>query len=140
MDHRLNNEALIACVVAQIVSKGACSVPKVAALIPMLLNDRFRDKVAHGKRLSDKDYYTIGMDYRELLVHVMNSIILLIDGKCIILDKGELRPLDRNRELCDSMGDSSKRLTSIINQIDAALDWFANDSMVNNYKKLYISL
>lgn len=140
MDYRINNEALIACVVAQIVNKGACNVARLTALIPILLNDDFRKKIVRKNQIIESDFYKVGMSYKELLVSVMNSIIMLIESKCLALTDEELQPLKGNEILCMSMNKSSKRLSNILNDMDQILEYFDNDTIENNYKKFYISL
>ncbi len=140
MDNRLNNEALIACVVAQVVNRGACKVARLAAIMPIVLNDGFRKKIVSNAQMTGRDYYKVGMEYKELLVPVMNSVIMLIEANCVALNNDELSPLEKLQNLCSQMDRSSKRLSRILDDMDSALRYFDSDTIENNYKKLYISL
>ena len=44
MDYRLNNEAIVACVIAQVVSRGPYDIPFVTGMTNLLLQDRIRKK------------------------------------------------------------------------------------------------
>ena len=140
MDIRLNNEALIACVVAQVVSKGLCSVARLTALIPILLNEGFRNKIVKNAQLTERDCYKVGMEYKELLVPVMNSVIMLIEAKCLFLNKDGLSPIENTKNLCLRMDKSSKRLSRILADLDPVMKYFDCDTIENNYKKLFICL
>lgn len=140
MDNRLNNEALIACVVAQVVNRGVCKVARLTAIVPIVLNDSFRKKIVSNAQMNERDYYKVGMEYKELLVSVMNSVIMLIEANCVTLNNDELSPLEKLQNLCSQMDRSSKRLSRILDDMDSALRYFDSDTIGNNYKKLYISL
>lgn len=140
MDIRLNNEALIACVVAQVVSKGSCTVARLTALIPILLNEGFRNKIVRNAQLTDRDCYKVGMEYKELLVPVMNSVIMLIEAKCLVLNNEGLSPIENTKNLCLRMDQSSTRLSRILADLDPVMKYFDGDTIENNYKKLFISL
>lgn len=140
MDNRLNNEAIIACVVAQVVNRGACKVARLTAIVPIVLNDGFRKKIVRNAQLNERDYYNVGMEYKELLVPVMNSVIMLIEANCMTLNNDELSPLEKSQHLCSRMDRSSERLSRILDDMDYVLRYFDSDTIENNYKKLYISL
>lgn len=140
MDIRLNNEALVSCVIAQVVNRSKSKVSRVTALVPMLLNDGFRNKLLKNNSLKLSDFYQVGMEYREMLVCVMNSIIMLVETKCLAIEGDELIPLENNKKLCESMHSSCGRLFRIMRDMNIVMDYFDNDTIVNNYKKFYISL
>lgn len=140
MDNRLNNEALIACVVAQVVNRGVCKVARLAAIVPILLNDSFRHKIVRNAQMTERDYYKVGMEYKELLVSVMNCVIMLIEANCLALNNDELSPLEKVKFLCLRMDKSSNRLSCILEDLDPVLRYFDDDTIENNYNKLFISL
>ena len=80
------------------------------------------------------------MEYKELLVPVMNSVIMLIEAKCLVLNNDGLSPIENTKNLCSRMDQSSKRLSCILADLDSVMRYFDGDTIENNYKKLFICL
>ena len=45
MDYRINNEAIVGCVIAQVVKHGPYEVPFVTGMVNLLMQDKLRRKV-----------------------------------------------------------------------------------------------
>lgn len=140
MDRLINNEALISCVIATAIEIRPCSVSLVTALIPVLLNDTVRKKIAAKQSVSNRELQRVGMSYKDLLVPVMNSILILKEGRCLYLDKGMLYPTPLIMGLTSSINNSSRRLTDIISDINIVMEYLTSQDITKTFKKLYISL
>ena len=140
MDRLINNEALISCVIATVIELRPCSVSLVTALIPVLLNDTVRKKIAAKQRVSNRELQRVGMSYKDLLVPVMNSILILKEGRCLYIDKGMLYPTPLIMGLTSSINNNSRRLNDIISDINTVMEYLTSQDITKTFKKLYISL
>lgn len=140
MDRLKNNEALISCIIATAIETMPCSVSLVTALVPVLLNDSVRRKIALKQRLANRELQRVGMSYRDLLIPVMNSILILKEGQCLYIDKGMLYPTPIIMGLTLSINKDSHRLDNIMSDINPVLEYLSSKDITTIFKKLYISL
>lgn len=140
MDRLKNNEALISCIIATVIETRPCSVSLVTALVPVLLNDSVRRKIALKQRLANRELQRVGMSYRDFLIPVMNSILILKEGRCLYFDKGMLHPTPYIMGLTTSINNDSRRLNDILSDIDPVLEYLTSQNITKTFKKLYISL
>lgn len=140
MDRLINNEALISCIIAAAIEKQVCSVSLVTALVPTLLNDTVRKKIAGNHKISSKELQRVGMSYKDLLIPVMNSILILKEGRCLYVDKGMLCPTPYIMGLTTSINNSSRRLNDILYDLNPVLEYLTRQNITKTFKKLYISL
>lgn len=141
MDHRLNNEAFISCVIAKIIEDGEMPVSVLTALVPLLLDDKARHALHLGKTLIRKDTIRIGESYQELLVHIMNSILILTESGCAYLKDENLYPSTPIIGLCSSIQQrKSMRLENIIAEMDASISFVRSMDIISLYHYLKISL
>ena len=59
MDYRINNEAIVGCVIAQVVKHGPYEVPFVTGMVNLLMQDKLRRKVlaTPGDRVQEHEQY-----------------------------------------------------------------------------------
>lgn len=124
MDYRINNEALVACTIVQVIKHGCKELPKVLGITNLLLQK------------SQKEY---GMLDGGLLTIMMNSLVMLIQGGCVVY-KGDVFKLTENgNALSESMKDERSRiLTKITNEIPAVMAKYRDIISNELYNGLYI--
>lgn len=121
MDYRLNNEAIVACVVAQVVNHGCKKLSVVVQLTALLMVDSMRNKAKQAERaeiISDALRLIDG----GLLTIIMNSITLLVKGDCMSFANDELNLTQNGMTMCKQMRDKkSEMLAGIVKDIPAII-------------------
>lgn len=121
MDYRLNNEAIVACVVAQVVNHGCKKLSVVVQLTALLMVDSMRNKAKQAERaeiISDALRLIDG----GLLTIIMNSITLLVKGGCMLFANDELNLTQNGMTMCKQMRDKkSEMLAGIVKDIPAII-------------------
>lgn len=126
MDYRLNNEAIVACVAAQVVRGGCQKLPIVVAITNLLMHYAERKRV---KNMPDGKDITIIVNQIDggLLTIIMNSLVMLIQGDCLTFDGSELTLTKAGQNLCEQMKDGrSKMLSGIVKDMSAIMEKSAN--------------
>lgn len=141
MDYRINNEAIVACVIAQVVQRGPYDVPFVTGIVNVLMMDSLRKKAL---AIPSDNVKELGMMFGQLdgdlLGVILNSMAMLIEGGCLERQKGRLALTAVGLELCKEMNDGKcKMLSKILKDIDNVL--FKYDSIDNNslYEQMWIA-
>lgn len=143
MDYRLNNEALIACCISPLIERRSLTVAQITLVLTILLNDSMRRIILTTPRIviDNKKFNKISLSYQELLPYIMNSLVLLIQSGCIILEKDAIKKLPLNSHLSEVIEDRSVgRLRDILNDMETVLDRICSYEISTLYKELNISL
>lgn len=114
----------MACTIVQVIKHGCKELPKVLGITNLLLQK------------SQKEY---GMLDGGLLTIMMNSLVMLIQGGCVVY-KGDVFKLTENgNALSESMKDERSRiLTKITNEIPAVMAKYRDIISNELYNGLYI--
>lgn len=122
MDYRLNNEAIVACVAAQVVRSGCYKLPLVVAITNLLMHDAERKKVTKAVKSNDQAALVKQID-GGLLTIIMNSLIMLIQGGCMTYGEEVLRLTPAGMSLCEHMKDGrSKMLSEILRDLPTVME------------------
>lgn len=126
MDYRINNEAIISCVIAQVLKRESCDSLRLSLLIPLLMEN---------KTVNNTDLTLV---YKEYLPIVVNSIIILTQGNIIRNGGGIISLTDKGNEFCNGMlnHSCSYRLRAIISEIDTCLEETQKFSTVELISKI----
>lgn len=141
MDYRINNEAIVGCVIAQVVKHGPYEVPFVTGMVNLLMQDKLRRKVlaTPGDRVQELGMLFGQLD-GELLGVIMNSMTMLIEGRCLKRHDDTLTLTGTGIELCEEMNNGkSKLLAKILRDLDNVL--FKYDGIDKNalYEQMWIA-
>ena len=91
MDYRINNEAITACVIAQVVKRGPYDIPFVIGMVNLLMQKKCRKKALETSEKNEKNLMMIfGQLDGSLLGVVVNSMAMLIEGGCLQKESGKL--------------------------------------------------
>jgi hypothetical protein len=121
MDYRLNNEAIVGCVAAQVVRYGCQKLPSVVAVTNLLMHDTERKKVKSMPNSRDLTAIVNQID-GGLLTIIMNSLAILIQGGCLTFDVGVLTLTPTGLNLCEQMKDGrSEMLSGILRDLPAVM-------------------
>ena len=91
MDYRINNEAIISCVIAQVLKRESCDSLRLSLLVPLLMEN----KTVNNTELT--------LVYKEYLPIVVNSIIILVQGNIVKNRAGIISLTDKGNEFCNGM-------------------------------------
>lgn len=135
MDYRINNEALVACVIAQVVKRGPYDIPFVTGVVNLLMQKKYRKKALTTSGDNVKELTMIfGQLDGSLLGVILNSMTMLIEGGCLQKADGKLILTDSGQKLCQEMiCGESKMLNDVLTDVDQIL--FKYDGI--DLKKLY---
>lgn len=130
MDYRINNEAIISCVIAQVLKRESCDSLRLSLLVPLLMEN----ETVNNTELT--------LVYKEYLPIVVNSIIILVQGNIVKNRAGIISLTDKGNEFCNGMLNysCSYRLRTIISEIDTCLEEAQKFSTIELYQKLKIIL
>jgi len=141
MDYRINNEAIVACVIAQVVKRGPYDVPFVTGIVNLMMQKKYRKKVLVASGDDANELITIfGHLDGNLLGVVINSMTMLIEGECIHREDGNLALTESGLKMCQEMNDmKSDQLSEILTDMDRIL--FKYDRINKNrlYQQLWIA-
>ena len=139
MDYRLNNEALTACVVAQVVRNGWSDLTEVLGMTNLLMQPSLRKK---AMKMDEEDELCrlFGQIDGGMLTVIMNSIVMLEEGGCIERYGHNLKLTAQGMALCQAMSDGrSKVLADIVESIPTTLGRYAAIEKENLYNQLHIA-
>jgi len=141
MDYRINNEAIVSCVIAQVVKHAPYEVPFVTGIVNLLMQDKLRKRVLTTPGESVRELGMLfGQLDGELLGVIMNSMTMLIEGECLERNGDTLTLTGTGIELCEEMNDGkSKMLAETLKDIDNVL--FKYDGIDKNalYEQMWIA-
>lgn len=152
MDYRLNNEGLIACLIAQVVFRNKTKInnlAQISLMIALLLNDKTRKKLGLYARLIDLNDLTDSMSnvtlnilYKELLPVIVNSTVLLMQSGILSLDACSLHLTEKGVAFCNDMNNDfmGQRYQKIIQQVDHVITLHENFSLYELYNKFQIKI
>ena len=122
MDYRINNEAVAACVAAQLVRKGCKSLSTIVGLTNLLMHEKERKRLLSTD--NEKELSTIiGQLDGGLLTIIMNSLVLMIQGGCMTFGEGDLSLTQSGISMCELMKDRrSKMLSNILKDMPAIME------------------
>lgn len=105
MDYRLNNEALIACIITEILYRKSVDMLQLSIAVTYLINE------SNDRCFGDK--------YKECLPVVMNAALILKESECIEVSNGIIVLTDSGVGLHDCFSNGmSKRFAEIISRLD----------------------
>lgn len=136
MDYRINNEAIVACTIAQVVKQGCTKLPMAVGVTNLLMQSSARKKA-----LKTDDANELAAVFGQLdgglLTIIMNSLVMLIQGGCMVYLQDQLVLTDEGLSLCASMVDGkSEKLADCIKDIPFVLskiDSIASDNVFNRF-------
>jgi len=122
MDYKINNEAVAACVAAQLVRNGCKSLSTVVGLTNLLMHEKERKRLLSTD--NEKEIATItGQLDGGLLTIIMNSLVLMIQGGCMTFEEGDLSLTQFGISMCEQMKDRrSKMLSNILRDMPAIME------------------
>lgn len=141
MDYRINNEAIVACVIAQVVKRGPYDIPFVAGVVNLLMRKKFRKKAltTSGDNVKELTMFFGQLD-GGLLGVILNSMTMLIEGGCLQKADGKLVLTDSGHELCQEMiGGESKMLNDVLNDMDQILFKYECVDLKKLYQQFWIA-
>lgn len=105
MDYRLNNEALVACVIIEILNRKSVDMLQLSIVVAYLISDN------QDRCFGDK--------YKDCLPVVLNAALILKECGCIAVNEGMIVLLQEGVELKRQFTNSeSRRLTKLINKLN----------------------
>lgn len=130
MDHRLNNEALVACLVAHALNKGPMDMLRISMLIPYV-------SVTPGTR-----DYIFSEVYKGFLPVVVNASSMLVRMGAVAINNNMLSLTDKGIDICRDMVNNvpSLRFARLAKRLDdTIITWNSLDNL-SIYQKLNIFL
>lgn len=143
MDYRLNNEALIACCISPLIERRSLTVAQITLILTIILNDSVRHHILTASKgeIDNREFNKISLDYHELLPYIMNSLVLLIQSRCISIEQDVIKKLQRNSHLSEVISNNSNgRLKRILNDMESISNHICSFEISTLYKNLNISL
>lgn len=142
MDYRINNEAIIACVIVQVVKRGPYDIPFVIGMVNLLMQKKYRKKALETSKENVKNLMMIfGQLDGSLLGVVINSMTMLIEGRCLQKESGKLFLTEVGQKLCQEMNDNrSKMLSEILADMNQIIFNYESIEMKSLYQQFWIAL
>lgn len=142
MDYRINNEAITACVIAQVVKRGPYDIPFVIGMVNLLMQKKCRKKALETSEKNEKNLMMIfGQLDGSLLGVVVNSMTMLIEGGCLQKESGKLFLTEVGQKLCQEMNDNrSKMLSEILTDMNLIIFNYKSIEMKSLYQHFWIAL
>lgn len=113
MDYRLNNEAIVACVAAQVVKHGCNQLPAVVVTTNLMMHNQKRATL-----LSEHDEKELAAIVNQvdggLLTIIMNSLVLMIKGGCMKFAENKLSLTASGHQMCEQMQDGRSDILNVI--------------------------
>ena len=141
MDYRINNEAIVACVIAQVVKRGPYDIPFVMGVVNLLMQKKYRKKalLTPGDKVNELTIIFGQLD-GSLLGVILNSMTMLLEGECLQKVDGKLVLTDSGQELCQEMiGWESKMLNDVLNDMDQILFKYECVDLKKLYQQFWIA-
>lgn len=141
MDYRINNEAIVACVIAQVVKRGPYDIPFVTGVVNLLMRKKYRKKALTTSGDNVKELTMIfGQLDGSLLGAILNSMTMLLEGGCLQKVDGKLALTDAGQKLCQEMnGGKSKMLNDVLTDLDQILFKFECINLNSLYQQFWIA-
>lgn len=142
MDYRINNEAIIACVIAQVVKNGPYDIPFVIGVVNLLMQKKYRKKALETSKEDVKNLMMVfGQLDGNLLGVIINSMTMLIEGGCLQKESGKLFLTEVGQKLCQEMNDNrSKMLSEILTDMNQIIFYYESIDMKSLYQQFWIAL
>lgn len=142
MDYRINNEAVIACVIAQVVKRGPYDIPFTIGIVNLLMQESSRNKALEIPGNNAKELKMLfGQLNGDLLGVIMNSMTMLIEGGCLKRQNEKLELTASGNELCQDMNNrKSDMLANIMNDVDVVLFKYDSIDLSSLYQQFWIAL
>lgn len=142
MDYRINNEAIVGCVIAQMVSRGPYEVPFVIGMVNLLMQPKLRKKALKTDAYNVKVLSSMfGQINGELFGVIMNSITLMMEGGCLQKIDDNLEITEAGAQLCQDMEDGRCGiLRDVLKDIDEILFKFESINMTRLYEQMWIAV
>ena len=122
MDYRVNNEAVTACVVAQVVRNGCDRLAVVVGLTNLLMHEKERKHFLSTDNVKENTTIVGQLD-GGLLTVIINSLVMMIQGECMTFREGVLTLTQSGINLCEQMKDGrSEMLSRIMKDMPAVMD------------------
>lgn len=139
MDYRLNNEALTACVIVQVVRNGWADLTEAVGMTNLLMQPSLRKKAMKSDEEGEL-CRLFGQIDGGMLTVIMNSIVMLEEGGCVERDGHNLKLTPQGVALCQSMSNGrSKVLSGIVESIPTTLGIYAAIDKQKLYNQLHIA-
>lgn len=142
MDYRINNEAIVGCVIARVAERGPYEVPFVTGMVNVLMLPRLRKKAYKTDASNIKELSAIfGQIDGDLLGVIMNSMTLLLEGGCLKNAEGKLEITETGKQLCQDMEDDKcKIMREVLRDMDEILFKFESIDMTKLYEQMWIAV
>lgn len=142
MDYRINNEAIVGCVIARVTERGSYEVPFVTGIVNLLMLPRLRKKALKTDASNIKDLSTIfGQIDGNLLGVIMNSMTLLLEGGCLQNANNKLVITETGKRLCQDLKDGQcKLLQEVLRDMDEILFKFDSIDKTKLYEQMWIAV
>jgi hypothetical protein len=141
MDYRINNEAIVACVIAQVVKRGLYDIPFVVGVVNLLMQKKYRKKalVTTGDNVNELTVIFGQLDGC-LLGVILNSMTMLLEGGCLKKAEGKLSLTDTGQKMCDEMNcGNSKMLNEVLVDLDQILFKYECIDLNSLYHQFWIA-
>lgn len=141
MDYRINNEAIVACVIAQVVKRGPYDIPFVTGVVNLLMQKKYRKKAltTPGDNVKELTMFFGQLD-GSLLGVIFNSMTMLLEGECLQKVDGKLALTETGRKLCQDMNNgNSKLLTDVLTDVDQILFKYECIDLNSLYQQFWIA-
>lgn len=123
MDYRLNNEALVACLIVEILSRKSVDMLKLSIVVTYLISNN-KDRC-------------FGDKYKDCLPVVLNAALILKESGCIAVNEGVIVLLQEGVGLKRQFTNSeSRRLTKIISKLNHNQSYLLESTNVQLIKSL----
>lgn len=148
MDRLYNNEALLGYVILLLLKVGDMDMARLAIVIPLLVNDKIRNRLSRYKddSLLDNVRYcyaglTLNRIYQEMLIIEINSLVMLSQADLVLIKKDKISLTEKGGEvLKDIRQVNSNRLNGILTAKNSILNRVNKMSTEQLYKALNIQL
>ena len=142
MDYRINNEAIVGCVIARVVAHGPYEVPFVTGMVNLLMLPRLRKKALKTDASNIKELSAIfGQIDGDLLGVIMNSMTLLLEGGCLQNAENKLVITETGKHLCQEMEDGQCiMLREVLRDTDEILFKLGSIDMTKLYEQMWIAV
>lgn len=142
MDYRINNEAIVGCVIARVAERGPYEVPFVTGMVNVLMSPMLRKKAYKTDASNIKELSAIfGQIDGDLLGVIMNSMTLLLEGGCLQNAEDKLDITETGKQLCQDMGDGKcKILREVMRNMDEILFKFDSIEKTKLYEQMWIAV
>lgn len=142
MDYRINNEAIVSCVIVRVAERGPYEVPFVTGIVNVLMSPKLRKKAYKTDASNIKELSAIfGQIDGNLLGVIVNSMTLLLEGECLQNAEDKLEITETGKLLCQDMEDGKcKILREVLRDMDEILFKFDSIDKTKLYDQMWIAV